>query len=216
MAVFALSSSAQGAVILRLTDLDTLFSLTVTDGGAGDSNSAGGTVTYVGPVGANWTINVSTGLSSSGKPGIPTLDLSSLNSSLAAGSLRIEVTDTGFAAGSPIGLIESIGGTTAGSVAAIAWLDPTNTAFGHGAGAVNAVNMGTFSGPSFSKTASGASTALTGPFSITEQVTVTHTAAGVTSFDFFGQAVPEPATLWSAALGLGVCAWIARRRTRRA
>jgi len=212
LAASALTSSAQGAVILRLTDIDTLLSTVISDGGINDANGASGVVTFIGSVGI-WNINVSTGLSSSGLPGLPTLDLNSINASTGGGSLRIELTDTGFVAGSPVSLLESIGGTTAGTVSAIGWLDPSNTAFGHGGAAVN---LGTLGGPAFAKTAASASVNLTGPFSITQQVTVTHTGAGVTSFDFFGTAVPEPATMWSAALGLGACLWIARRRANRA
>jgi hypothetical protein len=209
-AVLALTTSANAAVILTLNDgVGNVIS--VTDGGVGDATAAAGAVTWTGSLGV-WFINVSTGISSSGQAAAPFLDLNSVNRSSGAGSLTISLTDTGFTpTNGSVALISGIGGTIAsgGSVLARSWINTSNTG---GVFSGPNANPGTFTAAAFSGSATSNSVALSGPYAMTQQVVITHTAAGVTSFDFNTTTVPEPTTLWSAAIGLGLCAFARFRK----
>jgi hypothetical protein len=216
VAMFA--SSAQASVMLRLTDLVGGGSVTITDNLAGDANATNGVVTWIGSLGS-WTINVSTGINTAGSLGIASLDLNSVNtSSSGAGgtqSIRIELTESFTAPAGSRGLLGAIGGTTNGSLVARAWLDNTNAAFGHGGTVVNLGTLNGGSGGAFSTSGASGSVVTSGAFSITNEVTITHAASGgATSFDFQTRVVPEPTTLWSAAMGMGLCALALRRRMR--
>src|SRR5260370_16969610 len=72
--------------------------IVVTDQGPMDSNPTVGAITYIGPVGPNWSLNITTGLT---KPQIgsatpPELDINTSTTSTAAGNLLIELTDSDF------------------------------------------------------------------------------------------------------------------------
>jgi hypothetical protein len=146
-----------------------------------DSNPAPGVVSYIGAVGINWTLNVTTGLS---KPDLgsstqPWMDLSSVNAtSKGAGNLTIKFSDDNFGPTSGK-LTSTIGGTTQGSVTMKTYTDAANTIFGQGA---LLTSQGAFGTGPFTSTKS---LSFTGglPYSLTEIATITHTKRAVTSFN---------------------------------
>lgn len=200
----AFSSSSQAAFKLMLSDGVT--TVTITDGGAGDINPAVGAITFLGAVGTNWVVNVTTGLS---KPVLPTspilarIDLSSVNvTSTGPGTITIKLTDTDFTLdGVDWKLINSIGGTTDGSVTAQGCIDLGNAEFDF-SGPCTAL-QGPFAGIAFSGTAVIDVVGQAAAFSISEIVVITHTGSGQsTSFDKETRVVPEPGTLGLFGLGL--------------
>ncbi|HEY8506283.1 MAG TPA: hypothetical protein VIL46_16975 [Gemmataceae bacterium] len=216
--------SAEAAFVLRLTE--GASSVTVVDQGAGDSNPAVGAITFIGPVGV-FTINVSTGLS---KPVLPAsstfaeMDLNSVNTSNAAGTLVIELTDTDFPATTLPGTLSgSVGGTTEGTATFWAYKNDSNEEFD----IVNAeaeIHLGPFTGGPDGEDFSGNASDGHGPlgtYSMTIVAEIVHGAgAGVsTSFDFDvnNTAVPVPAGAVLALTALpvfGLGALVRRRRAK--
>src|SRR5687768_9533577 len=78
LALFA-TTSATAIPILRLTTSDGV--VTVSDGGVGDLAPQPGAVVLLSPLGAAWSVNVTTGLSNPmiGSATQPQLDLNSVN-----------------------------------------------------------------------------------------------------------------------------------------
>lgn len=189
------------ATPLTLTLSDGSNTVTVQDGGIGDSNAAPGAVTWIGSIG-DWTINVTTGL---GYPALgnlswPHLDLNSVNYSEAAGTLTMLLTQGGFTSPAPPAFLLDIGGTTGGNVAAYACA-------GVSLGACEDVALGPFSSSPFSGSASFPFLDPGEDYQVGIKVVLTHTAAGVSSFDAELQSVPEPGTyalIGAGLLGLGL------------
>ncbi|GAB4124737.1 MAG: hypothetical protein Tsb0027_23310 [Wenzhouxiangellaceae bacterium] len=125
-AAFALAAAvaepANAALVLMLDDGQGNV-VTVTDGGANDSNPNAGEVTFIGSIGV-WQSTVNTVFSKPGLEGAQ-LDLNFGNRSTAAGTLTIMATDTDYLLGSDPGsfsLISTIGGTTTATATADAGL----------------------------------------------------------------------------------------------
>ena len=187
----------------------------VNDNSPQDSNSLVGVITYSGPIGANWIVNVTTGISKPilGSADAPQLDLNSVNvTSASGGHLRFGLVDSGYNGPTSGGVAGpftwEVGGTTSGSISFDAFGNPSNTdqfigtIFG---------SLGPFSGGAYSGTVSGSFSA-TGPFALGIIADITHTGGGATSFDV-GVSVPEPMSLLLLGCGLvGLCA-VRRKRS---
>ena len=201
---------------------DGTTTITVVDGGVGDSNPTVGAVTYNGSIGV-WTVNVSTGITNPVTTGpYPHMDLNSTDAtnsvvSNGAGTLTIKWSDTGNTASNK-GMSLDIGGTVEGVAGASLvyrlYGDAANTAL---ATTTLLGTDGPFGPGAFSQgghTTVGLNT-LGGNFSITEQIVITHTGNGNTSFDAQTQVVPDGGTtlalLGGSMLGLGA---IRRRLVR--
>jgi len=209
------ASTANAALMLILDDPTTpVIEVTITDQGAGDFNPYVGAVTYIGSIGV-FAVNVSTGLSKPilGSAGVPSMDLSSIDLSGSGGSLQILLTDTGFTALGPA--MMAIGGVSyAGNVTYTAWADESNVEFAMGMGNQLGI-LGPFSGAFSGTTGTVGLAASSTPYSLTQRVSIVHTAAGgATSFNAT-LVVPEPGTLVLLGLALVGVAVFAKRRTPR-
>ena len=197
------ATNAEAALILRLTQGGSVVE--VEDGGAGDLLPAvDGAILFAGSVGV-FNVNVSTGLSDPvlGTPTAPHMDLNSVNNSTAGGTLIIEFFDEDVEGSGLTSYSMHIGGTTSGTVTYQAFADGTLID-----------TLGPFGGPSFSGDGSGSVLVANSPYTLMQVVTITHTGAGVSSFDA-ELVAPEPASL--ALLGLGlVGVGVGARRRRNA
>jgi len=190
IAVFAGSfSNAFATLQLRLSDGTPAGTVLVADGDPADSNPELGAVLYNGPVGANWTVNVSSGVSKPvvGNALVPYMDMGTLNfSSQSPGSLSVEVTDTGFVANGAASV--EIGGTTHGTVTLRTWADGGNSPFGK---STLITSQGPFGPPAFDGSATG--TVQPGsPYSLTLEAVIDHPISGVTGFNAELKVTPPP------------------------
>ena len=170
------------AAQLRLTDPGLGVTILVRDNDPGDSNPSVGLITYTGPVGANWTLNVIVGLTKpfSGDPTSPHMDVDSTNSSAGGGTLVVEFTDTGFGPLPAASVFTaSVGGTTDGTETYTTFLDETNIAFGT---ATPLTSLGPFGPGAFDGTISSAPLGPVSAYSLTERVEIAHTAGGHSGF----------------------------------
>lgn len=210
-AMTALAAFAtQAAPVLSLTASGSggNASIQCADGAACDLNPLAGVVTFIGQVGG-FLLNVSTGAGNGSAP-IWLMDLNSVNTQITSGTntLVLGFSDTGY---THIGdIVGSWGGTLttgAGTITASAYAGTTNTLF------ENSLLLGTL-GPFASSPYAGSFTAAspaTGPYSLSQYITLNTTGAFGYSGDFELK-VPEPNALALVGLALVAGAVVRRRR----
>jgi hypothetical protein len=178
LAAVALTLRAHALPKLMISD-GVNAAVTVEDNSLADANAALGVVTWVGTVGA-WTINVDTGLTKpvQGSAANPYLDLSFIDGSAAAGTLTLAFSDTDFGPGFGTAVAQ-IGGTATGTVAYATYWDPANVQF---ALTHLLTSQGPFGpGPYSGDVVGGTVSSPTGPYSLTQVITIAHRGAGVSS-----------------------------------
>lgn len=201
-----LSGVAQAVPTLKISD-GVLPEITIGDGAGGDSNGAAGVVTWIGSVGV-WTVNVDTGITKPafGSADNPFMDLAFVDISSAAGTLTLKFSETGF---TKLGTASSlIGGTTSGTVSYSTYWSATNTLF-----AMDNLlsSSGSLGGGAYSN-AAFTGNILSGPYSLTQVITITHTGAGSSSGDAELRVPDSGSTIALLGAALATLGLISRRR----
>lgn len=183
--------------------------LTIVDGGAGDSNPTAGVVGYAGTF-DNWTFDLTATGYSTGTATAPDLDLLTgwaTNSNNTTSTMTVALSDNNFG---PVNatMRTDVGGTTDGSMTLASYYDTGNTDFVTG---TLMSTLGPFSGGAFSGTDTS-NVNLAGPFSLTMVAKITQDAKGTTSFDSNVAPAPEPGTMLLFGLGLAGLFGISRKR----
>jgi hypothetical protein len=183
-AIAAIATSAFATPRLRLTD--GANTITVVDGDVNDQGTDPGVVFYNGPVGPNWTVNITIGTSKPaiGSPSEPYLDLDTTSVSTHAGDLTVEYTDTDFTPSSGTWDAE-VGGTSAGSIEFTYFLDASNVPFGTNTPLADFPNQADFYAASSNGTFN-----INAPFSMTVRAQIHHPGRGTTGFDQSLQLTP--------------------------
>lgn len=213
-----------GTLKLRLSDDGGTTWTTVADGSGADANVLPGVVTFIGSVGTNWVLNVTTGVSDpfvTATSSFAYMDLNSINAtSTGAGSLLIQLTLTDFPAfPSADGFLQGIIGGTVNSdpgstLDAWAYINESNAEFDITSPEAS-IQLGQFSSGGFTQTVFDSHGPLN-TYSMTIVTLLTHTGAGLTSYDFeVMNTVPVPTGVMLLGMGaplLGAGYWMRRRR----
>ena len=196
-------------------------SIVITDNGAGDSNSAAGTIAYSNSNFNGWNISVASGTTRSPSLSPFGLDLASLTATCASGGctttpLQVWYSDIGFtvpvAAG---GFTTTFSSTQTGNGASTesAWFSNLNTVFSQ----QNLIGtIGPFSASNVGS-ANGGLVAATPSYSLTLEQVFTDANGTAVSFSVDGNivnAVPEPAAIFLFGTVLALCAAGFRKRLR--
>jgi hypothetical protein len=188
-AVTGFSQIAQAVPTLKIFDGTT--TILIADNGVGDNSATAGRIVWDGSIG-NWTINTDVGTTFPviGTLQKPSLDLSfNAISNASGGTLVISFSADGFGPTSNAVNL-SIGGTTQGVTSTAAFGGTNNTLF-------STVTPLTAQGPftnAFSGSQTSAPVVNAGPFALTQQITITHTGAGITTGDSLLTTVPDSGT----------------------
>jgi hypothetical protein len=189
-AILAALPPAEAAPTLRLSDGTT--TVTVVDNGPGDLVAIPGYVVYMGPVGPNWVVNVSTGITKpiQGSATQPYMDLNTKNQSTGAGTLTVEFSDDSFG---PVDgdMFALVGGelNTAGAttLAYSSYISNTNTLL---TGDPLSATLTFSAGGPYSGTTS-LPLARPANFSLTQKVVIQHGSGGFSSADAVLQLIPR-------------------------
>ncbi len=197
---------------LRLTEGANV--LTITDNGAGDANTDLGSVAFSGSFGSFY-VPIALGVTKPilGSSVTPSIDLVSLQ--VGGGSaIQIEFSETGFfSEGTSIDLPSLIGGTTNGTIRYQTFASLSNNLF---ATDIVISDSGVL-GPGAFSFSDFASIVLSGTYSLTSVVTITH-GANVTNSSFNATIeIPEPGLISMITLSglLFVAGFGAQRRQRK-
>jgi len=188
--VLALVCAPQANATVNITLTNGLNSVTVVDGGVGDTCSAVNCVTFSGSLG-NYLINVSTGIAQ--QTANPYLDLNSVNLTTQsnAGLLTIATSSNGYTNSAPnfsfqVGGTSSLGGASTFS----AYGGNSNTLFDTS----HLIGTMSFGSSPFSNTVtSGGNTV--NPYSLTVVAQLNGITPGSASFNAAIDAVPEPVSV---------------------
>lgn len=244
VAMLIATPPAEAAFRLRIEDLSNNKGVVITDAGALDSNLGTGAITYIGTIGTNFSLTVTTGLSKPGQP-LGHMDLSSVEvNATGAGTLQITLVDDNFVGpppGSALLLEGHIGGTMDPGVTFVSKMSgdgangepvlgvdqdhstvgtlvpPGPIALTGTVVPLLSLTNGTSGTLPFAASASGpfVITDAGGKFSLEIQETITFTKAGTVSFNHAISATPEPATVAMAVSGLPMLAFGMWLRRRR-
>jgi hypothetical protein len=179
---------------------------------AANDSASPGVATFNGPIG-NFTtsIDAGTGFPAVGSASDAILDLTSLDltTGTSGGTLTVSLTETGFTTTTAaIGFLSSITGNYSSSSAVMStYFDTSNTPFG----------TGTLLASGLSDNQSSFVTVppITGPYSLTEIVTVTAGANSLTSLDAAVIDTPEPGSLSLLGAALLLLSALGLRRAGR-
>ena len=207
-------SSSTYALTLFLSDGVTMF--TITDNSALDLDTTVGSIAFVGSVGG-FTTNISATISKPvvGSAIFPILHLSSTNvTGASGGSLLIRAFETDFSSTPFPRFFSSAGGVSGGTVILGSALYDNNDP-PTGIATPLSAPLGIFGPGPFSKRETSPLVFPTDPFALALEANITHSGAGLTSFDFEVSPAPEPGTVLLLGTGLlGVGFWKRRKRKR--
>jgi hypothetical protein len=178
----ALAATPFAHAIPQLRIFDGITTITVSDNAAGDSSGATGRIVWNGTIG-NWTFNTDVGTTSPiiGSVTNPQLDLSfNAVSNGAGGTIVISFSENGFGPSAGFSFA-SIGGVTQGTVNYQTFGGTNNTLLST---STLLSSQGPFTG-AFSGAVSGSGVSNGGPYSLTQMVTITHAANGITTGNVF-------------------------------
>jgi hypothetical protein len=219
LAVGVFAPTSHAAFVLNLDD-GLGHSVSITDEGAGDLfPSQQGVVGWAGSLGT-WIVNNATGVSKpvQGAADDPWVHLNDISTTIAAGvTLTIMLTDTGFEEPSTwtsTQLISNVSGSITGGAGSYMTLNQILTA--QDPADSLEVDLGPFTEltaatETFASSGSTFGGPISGPFSITELVTIHHEANGTSSFDMDSTVVPVPGAILLGFLGLGAAGLKLRR-----
>lgn len=190
--LWLLGSASAQTLQLKLDDGNGNI-VVVTDNGSGDMNPTVGAITFAGAVGPNWYLNVegATSKLASGSASAPELDLNTLNYSSGAGTLDVQLSDTGFTGAGSVNFLATVGGTTTGNVTFDTYADSGNALF---ASTTGLTSQDSLFAPSFNDTDTESVDPGGSPYSITLDVSINHPAAGSSGLDanLSGVSSPQP------------------------
>lgn len=177
LAAAAVGVAQMAQAVPQLMVFDGTTTIIISDNGAGDVSANNGRIVWNGSIG-NWTLNTDVGTTFPviGTLTNPQLDLSFNAFSTTGGTLKITFSADGF--GPTAGTaVAQIGGTTPGTVVYNTFGGTNNTIF-------STSNLLTTQGPftgAFSGSVVGGTVTNAGPYSLTQQITITHTGSSITT-----------------------------------